>query len=183
MLYQSKTISLKNGTEAYFRSPLVSDASEMMDFLKTCAFETLFILRYPEECIETAEQESNYLEGINKSETGIMLVCVIDGKIAGNCQVMFQSRIKTKHRASVAIGLLQRYWQLGIGTAMFREMIAIAKNMGVLQLELDYIEGNVRAKSLYEKMGFVQVAERPDAIRLKDGQMLKEISMIRKLEL
>ena len=66
---------------------------------------------------------------------------------------------------------------------MFREMIAIAKNMGVLQLELDYIEGNVRAKSLYEKMGFVQVAERPDAIRLKDGQMLKEISMIRKLEL
>ena len=30
-------------------------------------------------------------------------------------------------------------------------------------------------------MGFVPVAERPDAVRLKDGTMRKEISMIKRL--
>lgn len=181
MLYQEKTIRLKNGIHALFRSPTASDAQEMLDYMKTCATETNFILRYPEECVETAEQEAAFLEGINNSETRIMIVCQIDGRIAGNCQLAFGNRIKTSHRSSAAIGLIQKYWGLGIGTAMFTEMIAIAKARGALQLELDYIEGNDRAKGLYEKMGFFQVAERPDAIRLKNGQMLKEISMIKKL--
>lgn len=62
---------------------------------------------------------------------------------------------------------------------MFSEMISIAKEKGILQLEPDYMEGNERARTLYEKMGFIHVGERPDAVRLKDGTMLKEFSMIK----
>ena len=55
------------------------------------------------------------------------------------------------------------------------------KENGILQLELDYIEENERGRRHYEKMGFVPVAERPDAFRLKDGTMRKEISMTKRL--
>lgn len=181
MLYNTKTVLLKNGTQAIFRSPVAQDASAMMNFLKICSSETPFILRYPEECVETNEQESAYLTNINDSDTGIMIVCVIDGEIAGNCQIAFQKRLKIKHRASVAIGIIRKYWAIGIGTAMFKEMIQIARQRGIFQLELEYIEGNDRARGLYEKMGFQVVAEKPDAIRLKDGTMLKEFSMVKKL--
>lgn len=181
MIYKEKSVTLKNGQQAVFRSPTASDAAEMLEYLKTCAAETEFILRYPEECVETEEQEAKFLESVNESQTSMMILAVVDGKIAGNCYMAFQNRIKIRHRATVAIGIMQNYWGLGIGTAMFYEMIAIAKENGILQLELDYIEGNERAKHLYEKMGFIQVAERPDAIRLKDGSMRKEISMIKKL--
>ena len=64
---------------------------------------------------------------------------------------------------------------------MFEELIRVAKKRGVLQLELDYIDGNDRAKGLYEKMGFRRVGVKPDAIRLKDGTMRDEISMMKKL--
>ena len=181
MLYDTKTVLLKNGKQAIFRSPAVQDAPEMMNFLKICSSETLFILRYPEECVETDEQESAHLTQINNSDTGMMIVCVIDGKIAGNCQISFHNRLKTKHRASVAIGIIKKYWSIGIGTAMFKEMIEIAKQCGIYQLELEYIEGNDRAKGLYEKMGFQVVAAKPDAIRLKDGTMLKEFFMVKRL--
>ena len=67
------------------------------------------------------------------------------------------------------------------GTAMFTELERIARENGILQLELDYIEGNERGRRHYEKMGFVPVAERPDVVRLKDGTMRKEISMIKRL--
>ena len=66
------------------------------------------------------------------------------------------------------------------GNAMFTELERIARENGILQLELDYIDGNERGKRLYEKLGFVRVAEHPDAIRLKDGTMRKIISMIKK---
>ena len=81
----------------------------------------------------------------------------------------------------MAIGILREYWSLGIGSVMFAELVRVAKEQGILQLELDYIEGNARAKSLYEKMGFHEVGVKPDAIRLKDGTMLDEISMLKKL--
>ena len=67
------------------------------------------------------------------------------------------------------------------GTAMFTELERIARENGILQLELDYIEGNERGRRHYEKMGFVPVAERPDVFRLKDVTMRKEISMIKRL--
>ncbi len=183
MNYESKAICLKNGQSAFFRTPFVTDseAAAMMKFLSTCAEETEFIIRYPEECTETPAQEAVYLDSINQSENRLMIVCEIDGEIAGNCQIVFNNKIKTRHRAEIMIGILQKYWGLGIGTAMIEEMIRIAESRQVRQIELEYIEGNERGRRLYEKMGFVQYGERPDAICFKDGTMRKEILMIRKM--
>lgn len=181
MHYETKQILLKNGVNAVLRSPEASDAKAMNEFLKTCFSETDFLTRYPEEWTQTDENEARFLESIHASQYTLMLACTIDGEIVGNCTVMFNQNLKMQHRASVAIGILKKYWGLGIGSAMFVEMIAIAKEREVLQLELDYIEGNDRACRLYEKMGFVHVGEKPDAIRLKNGMMLKEFSMIKRL--
>lgn len=181
MLFGEKRIQLRSGDEVILKSPAPEDAEQMLVYLKTCASETHYILRYPEECVGTVEEEAKFLENMNHSTTDLMITCMREDKVIGSCQITFNERIKTKHRASVAIGIIQEYWGLGIGTAMFKEMIAIAKARGILQIELDYIEGNERGKALYEKMGFEQVALRPDAIRLKDGTFLDEISMIKKL--
>lgn len=181
MLYLDKEIILKNNKKCLFRSPKKEDAYEMIEYLKACSEETHFILRYPEECNETVLQEEVYLENINNSDTNIMIVCIVDGKIAGNCQLMLKKRLKVKHRASVAIALKKEYWNLGIGTKMFEEMISLAYKNNISQLELEYIEGNLRAKTLYEKMGFVEIGFRPNAIKLKDGTLLKEILMVKEL--
>lgn len=182
MYYPERKIALKNGKEALFRSPSPEDAALMMDFLKNVSGETEFLLRCPEECDDPLEQEVAFLTDILGSETKMMIACVIDGEVAGNCQINFYNRIKTRHRASVAIAIRKKYWGLGIGTEMFREMIAAAnRRQGILQLELEFIEGNERARRLYEKMGFGIVSERPDAIRLRDGSFRKEYTMIKKL--
>lgn len=96
-----------------------------------------------------------------------MLVCEVDGKIAGNSQIVFMSSLKTRHRAAVMIGLLREYWGLGIGSALFREMEREAREHGTAQLEM--IEGNDRALALYRSAGFETMAEHPDAFRLRDG--------------
>lgn len=181
MIYQSKNIALKNGVEAVFRSPEASDANAMNDFLKTCFSQTDFLLRYPEEWTQTEEAEAKFLESVRMSQYTLMIVCTVNGEIAGNCTLMRNGTLKTKHRASIAIGILQKYWGFGIGTAMMGEIFSVAREQGIAQLELDYVEGNERACGLYEKMGFVHVGEKPDSIRLKDGTMLREFSMIKKL--
>lgn len=181
MQFDSKIVRLKNGRKCLLRSPTEEDAAGMLAYLKTCAGETDFLLHYPEETEAIFDNEKKYLENMIVSDTNLMIVCDVDGKIAGNCQISFNKRVKTRHRAVVAIALISEFWNLGIGTALFKEMIAAAEQRGVTQLELEFIEGNVRGRALYEKMGFRIISYKPDAVRLKDGTMRGEYFMIKKL--
>jgi len=175
---------LKDGRDGVIRSPRDEDIPGMLDYLFVSAGETEFVLRYPEECgFYTEEGEKALFKRINQSESDAMLVCIVEGKLVGNCNVTWSKGIKTRHRAMVAIALLKDYWGQGIGTRMFDELIRIAEeNENIIQMELDYIEGNSRARALYEKMGFRIIGVRPNAIRLKDGTLLNEISMIREVK-
>lgn len=184
MIIREIEFTLKDGRKALLRSPKDEDIQGVLDYLYVSAGETEFILRYPEECSKyTAEGEKALFDRINASGNEAMLVCLVDGKVAGNCQIAWKTGLKTRHRASVAIALLKEYWNQGIGTRMFREMIRIAEeNPDLLQMELEFVEGNIRARALYEKMGFRIAGVHPNAIRLKDGTLLNEYSMIRTIQ-
>lgn len=119
----------------------------------------------------------------NASPNEAMIMCVVDGKVVGNCEIRFFKGMKTKHRASIGIALISDFWNRGIGTKMFEEMIRLAERReGVVQIELEFVEGNARARHLYEKMGFRITGVRPNAIRIKDGRMLNEYTMIREIK-
>lgn len=181
MQFGPKKITLKDGSSALLRSPRIEDAEELIEYLSATAGETEFTLAYPDERSMTKEQEERFIQSIIDSPTSLMILCEIDGRIAGNCHLSIGARRKISHRGSIAIALYRKYWNRGIGTAMMCELIALGCELGLHQLELDYIEGNERGRALYEKMGFKLVAERPDAYRMKDGSLRKECIMIRKL--
>lgn len=183
MIIKDTAFTLKDGRKALLRSPKDEDIRGVLDYLYVSAGETEFILRYPEECGKyTYEGEKALFDRINASENEAMLVCIVDGKVAGNCQIAWKTGLKTRHRASVAIALLKEFWNLGIGTRMFEEMIRIAEaNENLIQMELEFVEGNTRARALYEKMGFRITGINPNAIRLRDGTLLNEYCMIREI--
>ena len=184
MIINETEFTLKDGRKALIRSPKEEDIRGMLDYLYQSACETEFIMRYPEECGKyTVEGEKVLFERVNAADSEAMLVCLVDGKAPGNSQIVWKNAIKVRHRASVAIAVLKDYWNQGIGTRLFQEMIRIAEEDGkILQMELEFIEGNVRARALYEKMGFRITGVRPNAVRLKDGTMLNEYAMIRDMD-
>ncbi len=174
---------LKDGRTAQLLSPREEDINGVIEYLNVSAGETEFILRYPEECGKyTYDAEKEIIDRMNASETEAMLICIVDGKVAGNCGIKFNTNIKTRHRAGVAIALCKEFWNLGIGSRMFEEMEKIALAKPYVQiLELDFIEGNTRARALYEKMGFKIIGRRPSAICLKDETLKDEYMMQKKL--
>ena len=175
---------LKDGRTATLLSPRDEDINGVIEYLKISAGETEFILRYPEECDKyTYDAEKAIFERMNSSDDEAMFICLVDGKVAGNCGIHFNTKLKTRHRAGVAIALCKEFWNLGIGTRMFEEMEKLALTKTYVQiLELDFVEGNTRARALYEKMGYKITGRRPSAICLKDGTLLDEYMMQKKLK-
>lgn len=179
MIFERKTIILKNGNTAILKSPELSDGERMLGFIKQACAETDFLARYPEEWEEVSiESEEKWIRVGRESKSRVIITCYIDGKIAGSCDMSIHGGVKICHRATVAIAILEEYWGLGIGSAMFSELIKCARaHSGTEIVELEFIEGNDRARALYEKFGFEVVGERPNAFRQKDGRLVREYFM------
>lgn len=174
---------LKDGRMATLLSPRDEYINGVIEYLKISAGETDYILRYPEECDNyTYDGEKAIFDRMNASEDEAMILCIVEGKVAGNCGIHFSSKLKIRHRAGVAIALCKEFWNLGIGTKMFEEMEKLALTKPYVQiLELDFVEGNTRARALYEKMGFKITGRRPSSICLKDGSLIDEYMMQKRL--
>lgn len=183
MIFDDKQIILKDGSTAILRSPRIEDAEKLLNYIKKSCGETDFLARYPEEWNTTIEQEEAWVNRLRSSPHTLGITCYVDGEVAGNCEINFRSGLKTSHRATIAIAILKDYWNLGIGSAMFEELVAAAEAQPAIEImELEFIEGNDRAKALYEKFGFRIVGERPNAFKLKNGRLLKEYFMQKELK-
>ena len=91
MIINDIEFTMKDGRKALIRSPRDEDIQGMLDYLYISAGETEFILRYPEECGKyTYEGEKALFDRINASDTEAMLVCIVDGKVAGTCQIAWK---------------------------------------------------------------------------------------------
>ena len=183
MIFTPVTFTLKDGRSAILRSPdPKKDAADLVQYLYDTAADTPFVLRTPEEISYTVEGEERFLQNVVDSPNDCMILCEVDGHIAGNCHLSFNGRIKTRHRSSVAIALRKAYWGQGIGTAMFEAMESLARaHDGVTLMELEFVEGNARARGLYEKMGFHIVGMHPEALRQADGTICALFIMQKKL--
>ncbi len=171
MIFEEKKIVLKNGVNAILKSPEISDAAELIDLTATVSGETDFLVRYKEEWESVnVKGEEEWVRNVRESKNSFVLICRVNDEIAGICDVTFKTGMKTCHRASVGIGLRKKYWNMGIGSAMFTELIKAAKEHGGIDfMELEFTKGNERAKALYEKFGFEIVSEKPNVYKLKDG--------------
>ena len=86
--------------------------------------------------------------------------------MAGNCQLDLNRWRKTRHRGQVAIALLKDYWGLGIGTAMFKEMIDKALHI-IKSIVTDIEPGQVMTGTVVRIMNFgafVELAPNKDGM-------------------
>ena len=179
MKCEEREVICRDGRAALLRSAHPDDAAEMVRFLLDVCGETEFLLAYPEERQTlTIERERAFLTNIAEDDNELMLTAWVDGQLAGVANINFSTRLKMRHRASVAISIRRAYWNLGLGTALLNALVDAAKaRPEVRQVELEFIEGNRRAQALYEKVGFRVVGVHPDAFVLKDGTMRNEYLM------
>ena len=179
MKYTPINFELKDGRICKIREIQVKDAAETIEYLKTVMGESDFLYSYLEEITMSAEEEEKIIKGFNESDNTLMLVVEMDGRLIANGTITRLSKKKMCHRGNVAVSVLKEFWNLGIGKKLLICLEDYAKEWGLSQLELDYFSGNERGKILYEKIGFIQVGETPNAFILEDGTRYNNIKMVK----
>lgn len=82
------------------------------------------------------------------------MVAEVEGELAGNCSLMSFGRLRRiSHRCEFAIALKKAYWSQGIGSAMMQYAFELARELKYEQMELEVVEGNIRAEESVRAMG------------------------------
>ena len=182
MRFAPREIILKDGRTCILRPTAPEDSEMMIHYMKDTAGETEYLLRYPDEVTYTVEAEREILGRILDDPSSVMMVAIVDGRVAGNCSISgIGSKRKILHRCSMAIALYREFWHLGIGTAMIACLAELAREIGYQQMDLEVVEENTQAQALYAKCGFSESGRRHRALRFDDGSFHDEILMYREL--
>lgn len=169
MIYAERNIAIKSNIFT-LRNARVSDAFDLIKYLKITAVETPYLIREPEEISLTLEQEEAFIQSKIDSEKELMLIATLDGKHIGNCSLMSAGNyMRHSHRCSVAIALYQEYCGKGIGKVLLQTVLEVAKSIGYEQAELEVVAANEPAIRLYKSLGFEIHGTFPRNMKYKNG--------------
>lgn len=139
------------------------------DFL----YEAIYIpdgVEPPPKTIIASPELQVYVEGFGESKDDWGLAAEVDGKIVGAVWVRIMNDYGhiDDETPSLAISLYKEYRNLGIGTAMMKEMLALLKSHGYSRVSLSVQKANDAVK-LYLKVGFEIIRENEEEyIMVKD---------------
>ena len=148
------------------------DAEEFVNLLLQLDNETKFMLFEPEERKITVDDMESRLSNSNDSK-GICIGAKDEDKLIGFISVNRGNSKRSEHTAYIAIGIIQKYVNKGIGKLLFEEIENWALTYGINRLELTVLTHNEIAIRLYEKIGFKKEGIREKSMML--GKRTKNI--------
>lgn len=182
MRFEAKRCLDKSGNEVVLRNAELTDAADLIRYLKATTAETPYLIRESEEITLTEGQERNYIQSKLDDERELLLLGFADGRHVGNCSLNRAGGFRRyRHRCEVGIALYQAYCGRGIGRIMLETVLEEAKKLGYEQAELEVIADNERAIALYEKLGFRKYGTFPNNLKYQDGSYADGYWMMKKL--
>ncbi len=149
-----KSVVLKDGSMLKISRPCGKDAAEILSYLKIIGGETHFLMMDSNGLGISEEKEAAILEDSLKEERGGMHIGRINGEIACMFNLTCSHRRKTAHTGEIALSVQEKFWHIGVGSAIMETLIKLAEDACVENIELGVYADNVRAIALYERYGF-----------------------------
>ena len=139
------------------REAIPDDAEKMILYLNQVGGESDNLLYGENEFIVPVEGVKRKLAMSKESENSIVLIAIENEQIIARAELEGYYAARIRHRAKFSISVKKEYWNQGIGTEMIKRIFDQAKTMKIRIIELEVITDNLRAISLYHKMGFTDI--------------------------
>jgi L-amino acid N-acyltransferase YncA len=168
-----KTVRLKDGRAATLDWLKEEDLPEVTDALNSVIREGKYLFMNSE--ITDMEEERRWFQRGTK-EGMRYLVARVDGRVVGGASIHPHTD-KRAHVAEYGIYIRDGYRNAGLGTALTRELTAIAKKQRLEILQLSVYTTNKRAFHVYKKCGYTECGRLTRDIKFQDGAYTDRILM------
>lgn len=155
------------------REAAESDAQAIVDLINEVGRELVYIAN--EGSYFTVAQQQEIIRSKNGA-IQLILVAEQSGQVVGTLELVRGTFVKNAHTATFGMALASGARNRGMGRALLEVAHEWARKEGVNKIHLSVFGSNLAAIRLYQSMGYVEEARRPDQFRL-NGQPVDEVFM------
>lgn len=158
----------KGGRALLIRRPTEADAETLIEHVKLVDAETEFTSREAGEFQVPVATERLFLKKVSQQDNALFLTVWDQAVLVATLHFNGGQRTRDRHAGEFGMGVLRSHWGLGIGGELMSRMIAWAEaHPEVRRIALRVDAGNVRARALYERMGFALEGTLRGAVRIQ----------------
>ena len=150
------------------RSIEMDDARSFINLQETIFSECDFEYFSTNEQNLTVQQIRKCMAEWRKVKTSNILLCIVNGEFAGYILIKGNTSSRTKHVASLRIGVATSFQHIGIGSALLTQAEQWCRNHQIERLEANILAHNEKAKSLFEKHNYISEGVRKSSFKLHD---------------
>jgi RimJ/RimL family protein N-acetyltransferase len=140
-----------NGLRVLLRPVTVDDAEATLQVVGEIAAEGSMFIIVPEE-LRTLEQQRKVLTDISPDDA--FIVAEVDGQVVGFVDITRGHLAKTRHTATLGIGVAAAYRSKGLGSLLLGAAERWARQAGVKRIHFGVFATNERAVAAYLKCGY-----------------------------
>lgn len=161
-----KTVALKKGRSVVIRPLAQGDYDKLYAFFQGLPKEDLLFLRHD---VSDRDLVRGWTEHIDLDRT-VPIVAEEGGKIVADGTLHLTTYGWMQHVGHIRLVTAGAHRQLGLGTVIARELVAIAEDRGLEKLQAHVIEDNTGAVKMFERLGFEMVAVLKDLAKDRMGR-------------
>ncbi len=170
-------ITLQNGVRVLLRPLVPKDRDALVALFAALPAEEISYFR---SSVADPEVIANWAENVDYTRV-FPLVAVVGDRIVGN-STLHLGQHYTRHIAEIRIFLAREFRRCGIGKAMLKAQLEIARRMGLRQLIAEIVENQPQVIHAFENLGFERMAALKDMFMTPDGDTLDMIMLINYLK-
>ena len=139
------------------REAVVDDAEEMISYLNIVGGESDNLMHGSNGFNVPVEAVRHRIQASHDSDNSVILIALAGEKIIARSELAGCPGPRLHHNAKFSIAVRKDYWNKKIGTMLVTEIVERAREMNLLNIELEVVADNKAAIALYHKMGFSDV--------------------------
>jgi RimJ/RimL family protein N-acetyltransferase len=170
-------VTLADGLRVCLRPLVAADRDALVDLFQSLSADDL---QYFRSNVTDPELVARWAEAVDYTRV-FPLVAVVGDQLVGTCTLHLGSG-PTRHIAEIRVFLTQPFRRRGIGTAMLKTQIELARKMGLHQLIAEIIESRPQVAHAFEHLGFQRECVLRDHFMTPTGETLDLIVMVRYLK-
>jgi L-amino acid N-acyltransferase YncA len=177
LAHYRQLVTLPDGLRVCLRPLVPQDKEAVVALFNSLSPDDL---QYFRSSVVDASVAAGWAEDVDYSKI-FPLVAVVGDHLVGNSTLHLGSGF-TRHIAEIRVFLIKEFRRRGLGSAMIKAQIEVARKMGLHQLVAEIVESRLQVVHAFEHLGFERQAVLRDQFMTPDGDTLDSIVMVKYLK-
>ncbi len=169
---RSEEVTLRDGRKVVVRPARMEDAESTLRNVNRVGKENVYIMI---EQVPGLDEERRWLSAFD-GVRNVLFVAASGDEVIGAADCHGGTFPKDSHVGGIGIAIQDRWREVGLGRRMMERVLEWMQARGFAKAELAVFATNLRARRLYESLGFEEEGVRRRHVRIR-GEYVDEVLM------